>query len=225
MTESPTVKHRRDASTVALALLCSMVLAVVVGAGAFFWQQLDQSRADNAALADQVRSLGGQPVAEGKPGARGDQGPPGPQGQQGIQGPPGIQGPRGPIGITGQSPACLLEPARCVGPKGAAGQDGAQGSQGEPGVDGKTGDQGPAGVAGKDGADGKPGADGTDGTDGTDGAPGRGITDMDCVDPTDGDYATHPDEWRITYDKPFPDGGTVRYARGPCRVPELKTGS
>ena len=216
MTESPTVKHRRDASAVALALLCSAVLAVVVGAGAFFWQQLDQSRADNAALADQVRSLGGQPVAEGKPGARGDQGPPGPQGQQGIQGPPGIQGPRGPIGITGQSPACLLEPARCVGPKGAAGQNGTQGSQGEPGATGKTGDQGIPGVAGKDGTNGQPGADGKDGADG---AQGRSVTDMDCQD--DG-------RWRITYDQPFPDGETVRYSRGPCKavvVPEAKSGS
>jgi hypothetical protein len=172
MSESPTTKTRRDASTVALALLCSAVLAVVVGAGALFWKQLEQSRADNAALANQVRSLGGQPVAEGKPGQPGNQGPMGPQGPRGFQGPPGAQGKQGPIGITGRSPACLLEPSRCVGPKGATGETGAQGSKGDTGPEGAQGDTGPAGTDGKDGATGLKGDQGIQGERGATGDTG-----------------------------------------------------
>ncbi len=161
--------------------------------------ELEQTRADNAALAAQVRSLGGKPVAEPKPGARGDQGPPGPQGPQG---PPGIQGPPGPIGITGQSPRCLLEPTRCVGPKGAVGSQGTQGSQGDTGATGAKGDQGVPGVDGKDGADGAPGADGKDGVDGKD---GRGIASVACQQ--DG-------TWLFTY-----TDSTTQTVDGPCRVP------
>ena len=178
--------------------------------------ELDQTRSDNAALANQVRSLGGQPVAEGKPGQRGDAGPQGPQGVQGIQGPPGIQGPRGPIGITGQSPACLLEPSRCVGPKGATGSkgsdgaDGTQGPQGDTGAAGTKGDQGVPGVAGKDGVDGQPGVDGTNGTDGKDGAPGadgRGIKSVTCQ--SDG-------SWLFAF-----TDGTTQSVDGPCRAAPL----
>jgi hypothetical protein len=57
--------------------------------------------------------------------------------------------------------------------------------------------------------EGTAGINGTNGTDGKDGADGRGVTDIDCMD--DG-------RWRITYDKPFPDGEAVRYSRGPCRL-------
>jgi hypothetical protein len=65
------------------------------------------------------------------------------------------------------------------------------------------------------------GAAGINGTNGTDGADGRSVVDTDCLE--DG-------RWRITYDKPFPDGETVRYSRGPCRVvvvpdPEAKKGN
>jgi hypothetical protein len=160
--------------------------------------ELEQTRSDNAALADQVRSLGGQPVAEGKPGARGDQGSIGPRGIQGPEGPPGVRGKPGPIGITGQSPRCLLEPSKCVGPKGASGSDGkagADGSQGDTGATGAQGDQGVPGVAGADGADGKPGVDGKD---------GRGIAKAECQQ--DG-------TWLITYT----DGATST-TDGPCRV-------
>ncbi|HEY9415887.1 MAG TPA: hypothetical protein VIQ30_14080 [Pseudonocardia sp.] len=166
--------------------------------------ELEQERANNAALANQVRSLGGQPVAEGKPGDKGPPGPPGPQGIQGSpgpQGPPGAPGKQGPIGLPGQSPRCLLEPGRCVGPKGAAGSDGkpgtdgAQGSKGEPGAAGEKGDQGPPGV---------------DGKDGTDGADGRGVKSVTCQD--DG-------TWLITYTE-----GEPSTTDGPCRVapPTLK---
>jgi outer membrane murein-binding lipoprotein Lpp len=47
------------------------------------------------------------------------------------------------------------------------------------------------------------------GPEGAVGEQGRSVVDMDCMD--DG-------RWRVTYDKPFPDGETVRYSRGPCRV-------
>lgn len=168
--------------------------------------ELEQTRADNAALAAQVRSLGGKPVAEPEPGARGDQGP---QGPPGPQGPVGPTGPQGPIGITGQSPVCLLAPTKCVGPAGAKGADGKQGTdgtqgpQGEPGATGAKGDQGVPGVAGKDGADGQPGADGKD---------GRGVKSVDCQ--ADG-------TWLITY-----TDATTSTADGPCRVlPPIGTGN
>lgn len=161
MSASSTGKHRRDAIPAALAVLCSVILALVVGGGSFFWNQLEQAKADNAALANQVRSLGGQPVADGKPGDQGPAGDRGPQGPVGPQGPPGA---RGPIGITGQSPQCLLEPTRCVGAAGSAGGRGVagpQGPQGEPGTAGAQGEPGPAGPQGEQGIEGKPGADST----------------------------------------------------------------
>lgn len=180
--------------------------------------ELEQAGADNAALADQVRSLGGQPVAEGKPGERGDVGP---QGPRGPQGPPGIQGPRGPIGVAGQSPACLLEPTRCVGPKGAAGTDGkpgeagAQGPQGEPGPAGEKGDQGPAGPQGDPGAAGPAGPQGEPGATGP---AGRGIVSgPTCIGSGQDSY------WLTKY-----TDGTEQKQDGPCRgtvVPPIGTGS
>lgn len=187
---------------ISLSWLYVVVALAIVGA--LSWVQfsirslgndLEQSRADSAALAAQVRSLGGQPVAEPKPGARGDQGP------QGPQGPPGIQGPQGPAGIDGQSPQCLFLPTRCVGPKGATGNQGEQGTQGpkgDTGATGETGPQGPPGVDGKDGADGK------DGTAGAAGKDGRGIATVSCQ--ADG-------TWLFTY-----TDSTTQTVDGPCRV-------
>lgn len=131
--------------------------------------ELEQSNADRSALADQVRSLGGQPVAEGKPGARGDQGPMGPQGPQGIPGPQGIQG---PIGVTGESPQCLLMPSKCVGPKGATGGTGTPGKPGEEGAQGPQGLQGESGPAGAAGPQGPAGPEGDQGPAGPDGPQG-----------------------------------------------------
>lgn len=170
--ESPIAKHRRDALSLAMALLCSAVLAVVVGGGAFIWNQLEQTKADNAALASQVRSLGGQPVAEGKPG---DQGKTGPAGQTGPQGPVGPQGPPGVAGRNGVTPPCALLLGGCqgaagkngtngqpgpVGPAGADGKEGPPGKDGQPGADstvpgptGPTGPTGPAGPTGPQGPD------------------------------------------------------------------------
>lgn len=211
MSESQNTKHRRDAGILALSLLCSLVLAVVVGGGAFFWQQLERSRADNAALAKQVRSLGGQPVAEGKPGQSGKDGPPGPPGTPGRDGRPGKDG---------TTPPCLLSANRCVGPAGPpgaigktgpvgpAGKDGAPGEPGKDGAPGKEGLPGKDGVDGADGKDGAPGQPGADGKDGIDGAPGRGIT----AGPTC--LGTGADSYWLTR---YTDG-TEQRQDGPCRV-------
>lgn len=212
MPETHALKRKRDLHVVLLALFSSAILALIVGGGALFWSQLEQTKQDNAALANQVRSLGGQPVAEGKPGDEGPpgpQGPPGSQGSPGPQGPPGAPGKQGPIGVTGQSPRCLLEPSRCVGPKGASGADGKDGSVG------KIGPQGPAGKDGTDGVDGKdgaPGKDGTNGVNGADGKDGRGVKSVTCQ--ADG-------TWLITY-----TDDTTSTTDGPCRVvPPIGTGN
>ena len=208
MSDSQHVKPRHELKALLVAVAASIALALFVGTAAFFWNELEQTRQDNAALANQVRSLGGQPVAEGKPG---EKGPPGPQGNQGIQGTPGPQGPpgitgrQGPIGITGQSPACLLEPSKCVGPKGATGSAGQDGSDGEPG---KTGPAGPQGQPGTPGAQGSPGVPGPAGEQGS---PGRGIQSVACQD--DG-------TWLFTY-----TDGTSQKVDGPCRAPTVKIGN
>lgn len=199
------------------------VVGVVVVIAALTWVQfsikslgneLEQTRSDNAALADQVRSLGGQPVAEGKPGARGDQGPQGPVGPQGPQGPPGSEGKQGPVGVAGQSPRCLLEPSRCVGPKGAAGAAGSDGADGENGTDGKdgiNGKDGAAGPPGEPGPAGPPGDPGPAGVAGADGKDGRGVTSVTCQ--KDG-------TWLITYT----DSATSTTG-GPCRIVVPGTGN
>lgn len=73
-----------------------------------------------------------------------------------------------------------------------------EGQPGKPGADSTV--PGPVGPAGPVGPTGPPGATGEQ---------GRSVVDTDCMD--DG-------RWRITYDKPFPDGEVVRYSRGPCRA-------
>lgn len=213
MSDSEHAKPRHELKALALALGFTLLVALVVGSLAFFWSQLEQAKADNAALAAQVRSLGGQPVAAGKTGDRGPQGPQGPpgpqgpQGVQGIQGPPGLPGKQGPIGITGQSPACLLEPTRCVGPKGATGATGKTGADGADGKDGTDGAQGPPGPKGDTGPAGPQGDQGPVGADGKD---GRGIASITCQE--DG-------TWLITY-----SDNTTSTTDGPCRVQPLKVG-
>jgi hypothetical protein len=138
------------------------LIGLIALAGAFFalWMHsIDQDhqlgdvskRADvNAStaqtLADQVRSLGEQPIVlppePGERGATGDTGPAGPQGPQGPAGQPGRDG---------QTPPCLSEPPQC------------HGADGPPGVAGKDGAPGAPGAPGKDGTDGTPGQNGTDG--------------------------------------------------------------
>lgn len=113
--------------------------------------------ADVAALAQQVRDLGGKPVAgpsgspgkagaTGSPGAKGDTGNTGPAGSPGPSGSPGKNGATGSPGPTGKpGPVGATGP---VGPTGATGPQGATGPtgpQGEKGDKGDTGDTGPAG--------------------------------------------------------------------------------
>lgn len=105
---------------------------------------------DRNALAQQVRELGGKPVAgprgepgpavtgpagvpgmpgadgaSGTPGKDGTPGSPGPSGKPGATGPAGAVGPAGPQGVPGP-----------VGPQGAPGEDGGEGPRGEQGVPG-----------------------------------------------------------------------------------------
>jgi hypothetical protein len=204
MSTSEHVKPRHALKSLGIAVALAVVLAGIVGTTAFFWNQLEQARADTAALAAQVRELGGQPVAAAKPGQRGDQGPPGPQGPQGSpgpQGPPGAPGSPGPVGVPGQSPRCLLEPSKCAGPKGSAGQQGEQGKTGAPGKDGAVG---PAGPAGPQGEPGPAGPQGPQGEAGPQGVTGRGISSMACQD---------NGQWLITY-----TDSTTQTAEGPCRA-------
>jgi hypothetical protein len=222
MPESTTTKRRRDLLVVGAALLASLALAALIGVGLVFWQQLEQAKSDRYALAEQVRQLGGQPVAEGKPGDRGEpgpqgeRGPQGPQGPQGPEGKPGAQGRPGINGVDGRSPACLLTANACTGPTGPAGADG---------TDGKDGAQGKDGAAGRDGVDGEDGVDGKDGAPcdpavnpnciGPVGAEGRGIADMDC----------NPDtgRWAVLYTKGANSTEGDRADGGPCiyREPTL----
>ena len=146
-----------------------MGAAIVLGA-ALAWillsvqglqHDLHQSNEARDQLAQQVKDMGGTPVA-GPPGSRGDPGP-STVGARGPSGPPGRQGEPG-------KPAPTITPS--PGPQGPAGP------QGEPGADstvpGPTGPPGPSGqdgAAGADGQPGQPGEDGADGTDGQDGAP------------------------------------------------------
>ena len=181
MPETPKTKRRKDFVVVFVALAASLFLALLVGVGLIFWRELEQAKADRSALAEQVRSLGGEPVVAPPPGKQGDQGPQGVEGPQGIQGPRGPQGPQGPTGkpgVDGRSPACLLTVNACVGPRGA---DGKPGVNGTAGVDGKDGINGAAGADGTDGVDGEPGKDGVDGSDGAPGEQGPvGPRGADC---------------------------------------------
>jgi hypothetical protein len=132
----------------ALALLAGLAV-MVVGMS----QDLRFEREYNRTLAQQVRDLGGKPVAgpKGEPGV-GVTGPPGVDGEQGVPGPsgsPGSDGEDGRDGVDG-SPGASGEPGP-VGPTGPAG------AQGDPGPAGPQGEPGPAGRDGVDGEDGAPG--------------------------------------------------------------------
>lgn len=100
-----------------------------------------------AALAQQVRELGGKPVS----GPRGEPGPAvtGPAGPQGATGPAGPPGPSGAPGKNGKNGAVGAsgEPG-AVGAAGPAGPSGPQGEQGVAGPAGPQGEQGPRGEQG-----------------------------------------------------------------------------
>ena len=131
---------------------CVVVAAIVLAYGASTFQHLsrslDASRSDTRALADQVRSMGGTPVAgpsgnDGKDGKDGDPGTPGADGKDGT---PGATGQPGKAGATGKA--------------GADGKDGADGKAGDVGPTGAPGDVGPAGPAGPPGEKGDKGEQG-----------------------------------------------------------------
>lgn len=111
-----------------------------------------------AALAAQVRRLGGRPVVKPSAlpspvaGPKGDAGIPGAPGSVGPQGEPGAVGPRGPRGATGARGPAGVDgqpgqpgPTGPRGDEGPAGPPGPQGERGEPGPQGERGEQGPPG--------------------------------------------------------------------------------
>lgn len=145
--------RRGDLLTVVGAILLGMALAWIVLSIQGLRHDLQQKDANIAALSQQVRALGGKPVAgpRGEPGKSvvGPSGPPGPQGEPGSPGPsgsPGKSGKNGKDGANGE-PGSAGSPG-AAGATGAAGPAGPQGPQGEPGP---AGPQGPAGEDGKDG--------------------------------------------------------------------------
>jgi Collagen triple helix repeat (20 copies) len=92
--------------------------------------------ATGIALADQVESLGEEPVVTPEEITGNDNvvtvpGPPGPEGPAGDKGSDGSPGPAGPPGEPGAA--------------GSSGDTGATGSEGEPGAEGPPGAPGPAG--------------------------------------------------------------------------------
>jgi hypothetical protein len=140
-------------AVVVLAVLAWVVLTIQGMA-----HDMKAKDADVAALAQQVRDLGGKPVA-------------GPSGSPGKAGAVGSRGPQGPQG----SPGASGKPAPTLTPK--PGTSGASGAPGKPGADSTV--PGPSGASGAPGADstvpgpsGPPGPAGSDGTDGKDGKNG-----------------------------------------------------
>lgn len=111
---------------------------------------LDQAEKDRTALSQQVKDLGGTPVA----GPRGVAGQRGSDGRDGRDGDPGTAGENGTDGTDGSN--------------GEAGRNGTDGKDGVDGIDGRDG---------APGADGKDGADGSTGPQGEQGPPGPSCPD------------------------------------------------
>jgi len=143
--------RRGDVFAATGALLLGTAVAWIVLSIQSMNHDLQQKDTAIAALSQQVRDLGGKPVA-GPPGMPGDAGPSGPPGPVGPEGPAGEPGPSGSPGRTG-----------------ATGEAGAEGSVGEPGAVGATGPQGVPGPAGPQGEPGPAGPEGPAGQDGEDG--------------------------------------------------------
>lgn len=157
-------RRRADVRYAALA-----IVAVAAFAGLAIWLQglshdLRVSNEARDALARQVQSLGGKPVA-GPPGSRGEPGqsvvgPKGDKGEKGDQGEPGPTGPPGKDGEDGTDGADGVGQTGTTGLPGADGTAGPAGPQGEPGPPGPQGEPGPAGQDGADGRDGQTCPDG-----------------------------------------------------------------
>lgn len=166
--EARRLRKRGDYLAAAAALFAALVLGAVVTAFVILSRDLDEANQARDALAQQVESLGQEPVA-GPPGSRGEPGKAvvGPSGPPGPTGPEGSTGPTGPVGPSGK-PAPTITP-----------EPGAPGEPGPPGPTGPAGPPGRDGVDGADGADGQDGRNGTDGQDGKNGQPPAGWTYTD----------------------------------------------
>jgi hypothetical protein len=139
--------RRGDSLALFAAVILGVALAWILLAVQGLQEELRTSNDARDALARQVQSLGGTPVAgppgsRGEPGksvigARGPSGPPGPSGKPAptLTSSPGPSGPAGPSGAPGAD-STVPGP---VGPTGSAGQDGADGAAGQDGADGKNG--------------------------------------------------------------------------------------
>lgn len=142
--------RRGDVFAVIAALALGGVIAWIILSIQGMTDDIQQKDADITALAQQVRSLGGKPVA----GPRGQAGKSivGPKGDKGDPGPAGPSGPPGPSGSPGED--------------GDDGSDGTEGAAGEPGTVGATGPAGPAGPQGEPGPAGPQGEKGDTGEQG-----------------------------------------------------------
>lgn len=97
-------------------------------------------------LAEQVESLGAEPLVTPEPGPRGPRGFQGLQGPRGFQGPPGQRGPRGREGEQGRigpQGETMVGPQGLQGPQGEQGEQGLRGEKGEKGEKGDKGEPGP----------------------------------------------------------------------------------
>ncbi|MFF1334665.1 collagen-like protein [Streptomyces sp. NPDC058298] len=142
--------RRGDSLALFAAVILGVALAWILLSVQGLQDQLRTSNDARDALARQVQSLGGTPVA-GPPGSRGEPG-------KTVIGAPGPSGPPGQPG----KPAPTITPS--PGPTGPAGPSGAPGADST--VPGPVGSTGPTGPAGQDGADGAAGQDGSDGSNG-----------------------------------------------------------
>lgn len=164
----------------------TILVAVAIALGIVSYTDLrDDNRAKTGqvnALADQVRRLGGTPVAgePGKDGATGRDGRDGTEGADGDDGEPGSPGPTGSPGVAGTRGA--------VGPTGAAGNKGEAGSVGTPGSPGPTGPAGPSGPAG---------AQGPAGEKGDTGEPGESVMCPAGYTPTEIVIVPHPGTYTV----------------------------
>jgi hypothetical protein len=150
-------KRRRRGNVIAgvAILFGAATLAAVVTGFLILSQNLSDAHRDNALLAEQVKSMGGTPVA----------GPKGDTGAAGLVGPSGPPGPSGAPGSPGKAAPTITPSPGPTGPPGPSGV------AGEPGADSTVpGPTGPVGPAGQD-ATGAPGKDGENGQDGQNGSP------------------------------------------------------
>lgn len=135
--------RRGDVVVVVGALLLGTAVAWIVLSIQSMNHDLQQKDTAIAALSQQVRDLGGKPVA-GPPGSRGEPGasvtgPPGPQGKQGEKGDRGEPGKAAPTITPSPGPTGPSGPAGATvtGPPGAPGQDGKDGVDGQDGAPGQ----------------------------------------------------------------------------------------